>query len=61
LPLVDSEDSDGALVLTQWGVLIHDQQIGHAMRVLGWLGMLTTVAWFAWRIWRNAKAKDSLF
>ena len=31
------------------GVLAHDTQIASAMRVIGWLGMLATVAWFVWR------------
>jgi hypothetical protein len=46
------------ILFTQWGILIHDQQIGHTMRVLGWLGMLATIAWLAWRIWQSAKSKD---
>ena len=50
LPLVGSEDSDWTLLFTQWGILLRDQQIGHTMRVLGWLGMLATVGWFAYRI-----------
>ncbi len=54
LPLVGSEDSDWTLLFTQWGILVHDQQIGHTMRVLGWLGMLGTVAWLAYRIYRTA-------
>jgi hypothetical protein len=31
------------------GVLAHDTQIASRMRVIGWLGMLATVAWFVWR------------
>jgi hypothetical protein len=31
------------------GVLAHDTQIASAMRVIGWLGMLATIAWFVWR------------
>jgi hypothetical protein len=31
------------------GLLTHDTQIASAMRVIGWLGMLATVAWFVWR------------
>jgi hypothetical protein len=55
LPLVGSEDSDWTILFTQWDILIHDQQIGHAMRVLGWLGMLATVAWLAYRVYHDAK------
>jgi len=31
------------------GLLAHDTQIASAMRVIGWLGMLATVAWFVRR------------
>jgi hypothetical protein len=55
LPLVGSEDSDWTILFTQWGILIHDQQIGHTMRALGWLGMLATVAWLAYRVYSDAK------
>jgi hypothetical protein len=58
MPLVGSDESDWAILFTQWGILIHDQQIGHTMRALGWLGMLASVAWLAWCIRRNPKAKD---
>jgi hypothetical protein len=34
------------------GVLEHDTQIGNTFRVLGWLGMLGTVAWFTARSWQ---------
>lgn len=58
LPLVGSEESDWTILFTQWGILAHDQQIGHTMRALGWLGMLATVAWLSWRVWRGPKAKE---
>ncbi len=31
------------------GLLAHDTQIASAMRVIGWVGMIATVAWFVWR------------
>jgi hypothetical protein len=37
------------------GVLAHDTQIASAMRVIGWLGMLATVAWFVWRGLKQAE------
>jgi hypothetical protein len=49
LPLVGSGDHDWEILFGQWGMLTRDQQIGGITRVLGWLGMLATVAWFAWR------------
>lgn len=58
LPLVGGgEDSDWTLLFTQWDVLLHDQQIGATIRALGWIGMLATVAWLAWRVYRSAPAK----
>jgi hypothetical protein len=52
LPLVGSGDHDWELLFTQWNLLLHDQQIGHAIRTFGWLGMLASVAWFAYRSFR---------
>ncbi|MGC1485255.1 MAG: hypothetical protein WA789_15795 [Candidatus Acidiferrum sp.] len=58
LPLVGSEDSDWRILFTQWGVLARDQQIGHTMRALGWIGILGTVAWLAYRVWSSAVKKS---
>jgi len=49
LPLVGSGDHDWEILFGQCGLLQQDQRIGGITRVLGWLGMLATVAWFAWR------------
>jgi hypothetical protein len=35
------------------GLLAHDTQIASVTRVIGWLGMLATVAWFVWRGFRQ--------
>ena len=58
LPLVGSGEHDWEILFTQWGLLVHDQQIGAATRALGWLGMLAIVAWLAWRTFRT-QAKSS--
>ncbi len=50
LPLVGSEESDWTILFTQWGVLAQDQKIGGIMRTLGYLGMLATTAWLAYRL-----------
>ncbi len=54
LPLLTVGDSDD--VIHDWnflfgrlGLLEHDTQIAHAVRILGWIGMLATVAWMIWR------------
>lgn len=54
LPLLTVGDSDDvihdwAYLFGKFGVLDHDTQIAHAVRVLGWLGMVATLAWFLWR------------
>jgi hypothetical protein len=49
LPLVGSGDHDWEILFGQWNLLVQDQKIGGAMRALGWMGMLATVVWFAWR------------
>jgi len=49
IELVGSGEHDWEILFTRWGLLVHDQQIGHATQALGWLGMLATVAWFARR------------
>jgi hypothetical protein len=36
-------------IFSSLGVLQHDTQIAAAVRFLGWLGMLCTVAWLVWR------------
>jgi hypothetical protein len=59
LPLLTVGDSDNvihdwAYLFGKLGVLDHDTQIAHGARVLGWLGMTGTLAWF---ILRSLKAK----
>jgi len=54
LPLLTIGDGDDvihdwAYLFGRLGVLDHDTQIAHAVRVLGWLGMIATVAWMIWR------------
>jgi hypothetical protein len=57
-PLVGSEISDWEILFTQWGLLAQDQKIGGMMRTLGWLGMLGTMAWLAYRTRQDAAAKS---
>ena len=54
LPLVGSEESDWAILFGQWGLLAQDQRIGATMRTLGFLGMLGTTAWLAYRLRQGA-------
>jgi hypothetical protein len=50
----DVAEHDWFYLFSHAGVVEHDVQIGNAFRVLGWLGMLATVAWFTWRSLRKA-------
>jgi hypothetical protein len=54
LPLVGSDDSDWTILFTQWGLLAQDQKIGAIMRTLGYIGMLATTAWLAYRLRTSA-------
>jgi hypothetical protein len=54
LPLLTVGDAD--YVIHDWnymfgrmGVIDHDIQIAHVVRIIGWIGMFATVGWFVWR------------
>jgi hypothetical protein len=55
LPLVtvgavaDESQHDWVNIFTRLGVLPHAIQIGNTVRLIAWVGMLGTVAWFGWR------------
>ncbi len=54
LPLVTVGDPDFAehdwnTIFSSLGMLHYDTRIAAAVRVLGWCGMLGTVAWLVWR------------
>jgi hypothetical protein len=58
LPLLTVGDGDDvihdwAYLFGKLGVLDHDTQVAHAVRALGWLGMIATVAWMIWRSLRT--------
>jgi hypothetical protein len=58
LPLLtvgDSEDviHDWFYLFSHAGLLEHDSQIAATIRILGWLGMFGTVAWFSYRSLRK--------
>jgi len=59
LPLVGSGDHDWNILFGQWGWLRYDVSIGHATRFLGWLGMILTMAWLAFRTWQTLKSEHS--
>jgi hypothetical protein len=58
LPLLTVGDTDYVIhdwnyLFTWFGVIDHDTEIAHFVRVVGWFGMLGTVAWMAWRSLRS--------
>jgi len=59
LPLVtvrapaDEGEHDWVHIFSNLGVLPHAIQIGTATRVIAWLGLLGTMAWFSWRYYRQ--------
>jgi hypothetical protein len=57
LPLVGSDVSDWAILFGQWGLLLQDQKIGRIMHILGWLGMIATVAWLTYRMYQDFAPK----
>ena len=61
LPLVGSDESDWTILFGQWNLLTEDQKIGHAMRVIGFLGMIAVVAWLAWRVRTSTAEKPKPF
>jgi hypothetical protein len=57
LPLVGSGDfveHDWNILFSQWGLLMQDRSIGAATRLLGWCGMLATIAWLGWMHFRTS-------
>lgn len=65
LPLVGVGDTgdpeemhDFYRIFTQLGVLNRDTQIAGITRALAWIGMLSVVAWLAWRTFRSDETKS---
>lgn len=55
----DLAEHDWYYLFSHAGVLEHDTQIGGAVRVLGWIGMLAVVGWLIWRAWPKRAARPS--
>lgn len=60
LPLINSETGDWTILFSQWDLLLDDVKIGHFTRLLGWVGMLSVVAWLAYRLYRDAHPQPQL-
>jgi hypothetical protein len=55
LPLINSEIGDWTILFGRWGLLSFDLKIGQFVRTVGWLGMCATVAWLAYRTYRDSQ------
>lgn len=59
LPLVsvggDDAGHDWHRIFIGLGILEQDTHVAAAARLIGWTGMLATVAWLAWRAWHDQK------
>ncbi len=53
LPLVGGGGHDWYAILGSWGLLEYDTRLAGILRAAGWLGMLATYAWFAWRWYQD--------
>lgn len=61
LPLLTVGDSDYVIhdweyLFSKFGVLDHDTQIAHLVRIIGWAGMLATFGWMVWRSQQTERA-----
>jgi hypothetical protein len=54
---VGDDESDWTTLFGQWGLLLQDQKIGGIMRAIGWLGMLGTMAWLAFRVFNGDRSQ----
>jgi hypothetical protein len=54
-------EHDWFYLFSHAGVLEHDTQIGSAVRVAGWLGMIAVVGWLAWRAWPRENRRSRVF
>ena len=61
LLLAGSSDSDWEVLFTQWNLMLHDIQIAHATRTIGWLGMLASVIWFVYRAFHKPSGRAPAF
>lgn len=65
LPLVsagggDEPEHDWNIIFSHLNVLQYDTRIASVIRSLGWLGMLGTTGWVAFRSWRSRNASVEL-
>jgi hypothetical protein len=58
LPLVGGEESDWTILFTHWGVLQDDLIVSAWTRGIGWIGMLSIVAWCGYKYLTSEQAPE---
>jgi len=63
LPLLTVGDTDDVIhdwnyLFDRFGVLEHDTQIAHVVQIIGWIGMVLTIAWMIWRSVESRRASQ---
>ncbi len=56
LPLVGGGEHDWFHIFIRWNVLGWDTRIAAAVHAAGWLGLLASWCWLAWRWWRGRES-----
>jgi len=54
----DFVEHDFFRIFSNLGVLDHDTQIAAVVRFLGWLGMIASAAWFAYRAFGRSSGSE---
>ena len=54
LPLLGGGEHDWTNILSRWGALSYDTTIAMTLRVVGWIGLFSTLVWITC-IWRQSK------
>ncbi len=59
LPLLggDSRGHDWTNILSRWGALQYDTTIATVLRVMGWIGLLSTLVWITYLWWTESRQK----
>lgn len=59
LPLVGGDEHDWNHIFFRWNVLSYDHEIAAVVRALGWIGIVSAVAFVAFRAWKDRAARDT--
>ncbi|HUI59772.1 MAG TPA: hypothetical protein VLX90_06095 [Steroidobacteraceae bacterium] len=57
LPLVGGGEHDWTEIFSRWGALQQDTSIAGFVRLIGWIGLLSSRGWLAWRWWNGRESR----